>query len=31
VGRPALRDSPSDLILLVGLKAEVRLRRIEGF
>ncbi|MDH3798760.1 MAG: hypothetical protein OES70_08970, partial [Desulfobacterales bacterium] len=31
VGRPALRDFPSDLILLVGHKPEVRLRRIEGF
>jgi hypothetical protein len=26
---PALLDSPSDLILLVGRKPEVRLRRIE--
>jgi len=28
---PALRDSPSDLMLLVGRKPQVRLRRIEGF
>jgi len=28
---PALRDDPSDPILFVGLKPEVRLRRIEGY